>query len=313
MSNVVAITSDNANQTELSELLQAFWAGTDLAASTQTVYGATFEALLDDVGADAKVAKLTRTRLKRHLDGRYGDRSPATYNRNLAAVASLMTFAVDTELLATSPAAGIRRRKPKVTVQAEAQQRPLPYPDLEQLWTDHRNHSLRDRTFWAMAYDTAARADELLNLNIDHLDIANREAVIIGKGGNAERIYWSSTTARLLPRLIAGRTTGPLFIGDRRPRSHLAPAASDLCPTTGRARLSYRRAEEIFKAASAGATLHQLRHSRLTHLAENGEDTTMLKAKSRHRSLRSLERYLNPSPEAIRELTNRHDPNRRGF
>ena len=74
---------------------------------------------------------------------------------------------------------------------------------------------------------------------------------------------------------------------------------------------SYRRAEELWKTASGGHTLHQLRHSRLTHLAEAGEDVTMIKAKSRHRSLRSLERYVNPSPDAIRDLTNRHDPNRR--
>jgi integrase len=37
---------------------------------------------------------------------------------------------------------------------------------------------------------------------------------------------------------------------------------------TGHARLSYRRAEEIFRAASGGWTLHQLRHSAITHLAE---------------------------------------------
>ena len=103
-------------------------------------------------------------------------------------------------------------------------------------------------------------------------------------------------------------TMGPLFVGDRKPRSHLAPAAADLDPISGKARLSYRRAEEIWKAASGGHTLHQLRHSRL---AEAGEDVTMIKAKSRHRSLRSLERYVNPGPASIRELTNRHDPNRR--
>jgi integrase/recombinase XerC/integrase/recombinase XerD len=37
----------------------------------------------------------------------------------------------------------------------------------------------------------------------------------------------------------------------------------------GTARLSYRRAAELFKA-HAGATLHQLRHSALTHMAEDG-------------------------------------------
>jgi hypothetical protein len=41
------------------------------------------------------------------------------------------------------------------------------------------------------------------------------------------------------------------------------PAAADLCPDTGRGRLSYERAEYLFKQATGGWTLHQLRHSRL--------------------------------------------------
>lgn len=209
-----------------------------------------------------------------------------------------------------SPVKGIRTRKLRKSIQAERQDRPIPLEELTALWSNTR-HDLRDRLFWAMAYDTAARASEVLGVDIENVDQANREAIIVGKGGSAERIYWTSTTARLLPRLINGRTTGPLFVGKRKPRSHLAPAASDLCPVTGRARLSYYRAEKIFKAASGGKTLHQLRHSKITHLAEAGEDVTMIKGKSRHSSLRTLERYANPSPDAIRELTNRHDPNRR--
>ena len=74
---------------------------------------------------------------------------------------------------------------------------------------------------------------------------------------------------------------------------------------------SYRRAEEIFNAASDGRTLHKLRHNRLTHLAEAGEDVTKIKAKSRHGSLRGLECYSNPSNEQQPRLTDRHDPNRR--
>ena len=62
-----------------------------------------------------------------------------------------------------------------------------------------------------MAYDTAARANELLNLNVEDLDLANKQAVVIGKGGNAELVFWTSVTARLLPRLIEGRQRGPLF------------------------------------------------------------------------------------------------------
>ncbi len=79
---------------------------------------------------------------------------------------------------------------------------------------------------------------------------------------------------------------------------------------TGRARLPYRRAGEIF-TATTGWTLHQLRHSALTHLAEDGVDVAMLAAKSRHASWRTLQRYVRPGPDAVARLTADHDPLRR--
>jgi hypothetical protein len=60
-----------------------------------------------------------------------------------------------------------------------------------------------------------------------------------------------------------------VFLADRRaPASgRRAPAAAGICPITGRGRLSYPRAEYLFKQATAaldqhgdGWTLHQLRH-----------------------------------------------------
>jgi integrase len=74
-----------------------------------------------------------------------------------------------------------------------------------------------------------------------------------------------------------------------------APAAVDLCPRTGRARLLYRRAQELFAAATGGWTLHQLRHSPLTHLAEENVALPLLMAKRRHTSLRSLQKYARPA------------------
>jgi integrase len=85
----------------------------------------------------------------------------------------------------------------------------------------------------------------------------------------------------------------------------------DICPVAGRARLSYRRAAALFARQTGGLTLHQLRHSALTDLAEAGESTVLLMAKSRHRSLRSPQRYARPGPEAVAALTARHDSARR--
>jgi integrase/recombinase XerD len=126
-------------------------------------------------------------------------------------------------------------------------------------------------------------------------------------------IHWQSGTAQLLPRLLRGREAGPVFITNRQ-----APArtpALDACPITGRARLSYRRAAELFTEvtrdldpAGAGWTPHQLRHSDLTHEAEEGASTPMLLARSRHASVRSLERYARPGVDAVGAYVARRDP-----
>lgn len=86
---------------------------------------------------------------------------------------------------------------------------------------------------------------------------------------------------------------------------------ADAAPGDHRARLSYRQAEEVFKAASGGATLHQLRHSALTHAAEDGTSTPMLMARSGHVSVRSLARYAHVSAEALRHHQQATDPARR--
>jgi integrase len=168
-----------------------------------------------------------------------------------------------------------------------------------------------------MLYETAARAEELLSLNVEDLDPEFRRARVISKGGAVEYVHWQTGTARLLPRLLQGRTSGPVFLSDRRaPTSgRRAPAAADVCPVTGRGRLSYSRAEYLVKTASAevdphgaGWTLHQLRHSALTHLAAAGRSATELQAKSRHAHLGSLGFYVKLGEHTSARITAEHDP-----
>ncbi|WP_245974802.1 site-specific integrase [Thermomonospora umbrina] len=60
-----------------------------------------------------------------------------------------------------------------------------------------------------------------------------------------------------------------------------------------------------------GCTLHQLRHSRLTHLAEDGWSAPMLMALSGHENIRSLAIYTNVSTEAVGAALAQQDPARR--
>ena len=107
---------------------------------------------------------------------------------------------------------------------------------------------LRDKALWRMLYETAARAEEILGLDVPDLDLPSKRGRVISKGGTTDWVHWQTGTALLLPRLLAGRRVGRVFLTARRPAR--AVASGDLCPVTGRARLSYRRAEESFELAT---------------------------------------------------------------
>jgi integrase len=103
----------------------------------------------------------------------------------------------------------------------------------------------------------------------------------------------------------------PCSLPTEPPASPLPPADRDLA--TGRARLSYRRAAECLETATENLpggpwTLHQLRHSALTHAAEDGANTSTLLAYSGHTSIASLARYTRVSPEALARWQQTRDP-----
>ena len=103
-----------------------------------------------------------------------------------------------------------RRREPRDQTKA------IPYQDQESFWS-RRDFNLREKTLWRMLYETAARAGEILALNIEDLDLPRKRAAIIGKGGHKEYVFWASGAARLLSRYLAGRRRGPVFLTHRRP------------------------------------------------------------------------------------------------
>jgi len=87
------------------------------------------------------------------------------------------------------------------------------------------------------------------------------------------------------------------------------PAAVDLCPGARAAVLPSRGG--VVSRGVGQLDAHQLRHSAITHLAEADVGLALLMAKSRHTSLRSLQRYARPGPDAVAQLTAEHDPERR--
>jgi integrase/recombinase XerD len=245
----------------------------------------------------------------------FGALAPATRARHLAALRSAITWWRDRGWLTGDPTVGWAR--PKVTADTT---RALTRSQVAGLW--RLDVPLREKTFWRMLYETAGRAEEILGLDVEDLELPDKRGRVVAKGGATEWVHWQTGTALLLPRLLAGRRHGPVFLASRKPPR--AVATADLCPVTGRARLSYRRAAELFELYTRplahpeadpaelehldGWTLHRLRHSILTHEAEDGTSTPMLLARSRHASVRSLERYARPGPGAVARHVAATDP-----
>jgi integrase len=249
-----------------------------------------------DLGADRVLGEVGGNELAEVLEAAWGGASPATWNRNRAAVSSLLAWCTRNAYPAPTLPPGVERR-----TEHPDETRALPRAAIERQLS-RRDIPLREKTLWRMLYETTARASEVLALDIDDLDLEGRRARVTSKGGATEWIYWASGTAHLLPRLIRGRTRGPVFLSQRRPGPARCPPVADLCPDTGRARLGYDRAR-ILLGKHTGWDLHQLRHSAATHLGERNVPLQAIMAKTRHRNPRTAMRYIRPGPEAVAAVT----------
>ncbi|MDI5975829.1 site-specific integrase [Amycolatopsis magusensis] len=233
----------------LAEAAEDFLARDTLDAQTVRSYGQTLRRLRSTLGDQLPLATLTADQLTRVCTTAWGESAAKTWNRHRSALRSFAAWAGMHDI-----AAGLERR-------AETRQRtpPMAPAELEALWSG--DQPLRERTLWRLLHESGAGVRTVLSLDIEHLDLDDRRAQVGGTW-----VTWRSGTARLLPQLLDGRTRGPLFLADRRPGPARTPAAADLCPETGRRRLSYERAEYLFKQATRpldpagrGFTLRQLK------------------------------------------------------
>ena len=160
-----------------------------------------------------------------------------------------------------------------------------------------------------MLYETAARASEVLGLNIEDLDLDACRAPIRSKGGDTEWICWAPAPRTCCPALSAAARPGRCSCPSAAPAPP-APRGQGSVPATGRARLGCDRARILF-TRHTGWELHQLRHSAATHLGEQGIPLQLIMAKTRHRNPRIAMRYVRPGAEAVAEITALLEPPRR--
>ncbi len=201
-------------------------------------------ALLDDPGTPVRLAEALADRATRS-DAR-------TVNRELSVLRGAVAWWQDLGWICADPTAGLRRRPPDELAA------PL---SAEQIGALFRvTASLREHAFWRLIHDSGAAAAVVLALDAGQLDLDAHQV-----RRQPADIAWGEPAGQFLRWLLAGRTWGPVFVTDRRAGTHISPATGSVCVLTGQARLSYRRAAEIFAVATRpldptgrGWTLHQL-------------------------------------------------------
>lgn len=269
-------------------------------ANTLRAYTSVLDRAAEEIGRDRALADVTDSEVGGVLTELWGMARPATWNRNRAAVGSWLTWCATKQnwTAPALPASVERQREPEDTTKAVSRSR------IDRLCR-RRDVPLREKTLWRMLYESASRASAVLALNIEDLDLPNKQAKITAKGGHTMWITWGTDTAHLLPRLIAGREHGPLFLSEYRPGPHRRATTDprDICPQTQRVRLGYDRARILLGHYGDGLRLHQLRHSAATHLGDANVSANVIMTKTGHKSLRSVQRYVKPGLAAVHQAT----------
>ncbi|MFG6201125.1 site-specific integrase [Nonomuraea sp. JJY05] len=251
----------------------------DTVANPNTVraYAAGVGKIALRLGEHRPLAAVADDEIGEALEALWGGAAVNTWNARRAAVLFWLAWCRDHGHAAPAVPAWARR------LAAPDSQTPARSQTAIDRLIARRDVGIRQKTLCRLLYETAARAEEILTLNIEDLDLTARQARAKAKGAHAktrrrgqaredfvlETVYWDADTARLLPRLLKGRTRGPVFITHRRPGPGKVISPRDVCPDTGMARLSYGQARALLdehtalKGPGTGWDLHEFRHSAL--------------------------------------------------
>ena len=152
-------------------------------------------------------------------------------------------------------------------------------------------------------YCTGIRRNELINLKINNIDLANQRIKVLGKRNKERYIPILNSTVQLLNSYLELRNKLN-FINDK-----------DFLLITSRGKKIYenlvnRVTKKYFSKYSSKLkkSPHILRHSFATHLLDNGADLNSVKDLLGHTSLAATQIYTNRSIEEIKKVFKKTHP-----
>jgi site-specific recombinase XerD len=263
-----------------------------------------------------RLADIDRPRVLRFLDWLQAERccSAATRNQRLAVVKSFCRYTAVEQ----------PDRLDQVAQILAIRQKKTPAPVLGHLTGDEVRtllaqpgtagaRALRDTALLALAYDTAARVQELCDLDI--ADVRRSEPMTVtirGKGSKVRYVPVMGPTAELVSGYLGRRDPHPGLGADADPLFH-GPNHSRLT-RSGVAKLLARhvravRARDPGWAPGLPVTPHTLRRSRAMHLVQAGVNLIYIRDLLGHADVSTTEIYARADAETKRKaIENAYEP-----
>ena len=299
----------------LSKFLTDHLAGErDLSAQTIASYRDAVKLLLtwfrDEQAIPPEKLRLTdldRARVQTFLDWLEAERgnSAATRNQRLAIIKSFARYAAierpefldqATQILA------VKQKKTQATdlghLTGEQVKALLAEPD------QATQRGLRDTVLLAVAYDTAARVQELCDLNISDIRTAHPMVVTLrGKGAKTRRVPLMDATAQLVTDYLDRRTPHPGLGADADPL-FTGPGQTRLT-RWGVTKILARHVESLRRrdpsyATGLNITPHVIRRTRAMHLLQAGVNLIYIRDLLGHADVSTTEIYARADTAAKR-------------
>jgi len=227
----------------------------------------------------------------------------------IRAVKRLFEYLEDSHQLLVNPTEGIVetcRKNFKIgpVLSVSEMQKLLEQPNLS--WPGQ----IRDRAIMEVFYSTAIRLDELMGLEVYHVDIKSR-VIYVRKGkGNRQRVVpLGKQAAHFLTEYL--NRIRPIYARKNPKTRNLFLCQNGRPITRGaiRARLKeYRQSAGIDKPVSP----HVFRRSCATHLLQGGADIRYVQKLLGHKEIKTTQQYTKIKPTEVKAIHNKTHPNQKG-
>ena len=213
------VISQNATGIDEQDLLEGFLNAKRIegcSEKTLQYYRDTIQAMLDSIGKSAR--QILTEDLRRYLTEYQSNRKvgKVTIDNIRRIISSFFSWLEDEDKIVKSPARRIHKVKTAKVVKDT-------YTDeaLEQMRDSCSN--IRDLAIIDMLASTGMRVGEMVGLNREDVNFAERECVVLGKGNKERIVYFDARTKLHLQNYLDARTdqNEALFVSVRSPNNRL--------------------------------------------------------------------------------------------